>query len=139
MKSLAVIVLVLTIVSLSTQLTEEQQQKIKQNREECVKETGVDPVLIDKADQGDFSDAPKLKCFAKCFYQKAGFLNAQGEVLIDVVKEKIPAEANKEEALAIIEKCKELKGQDACETAFLIHKCYFENTHKKAAEPAPSA
>ncbi|KAI4468720.1 odorant binding protein-related [Holotrichia oblita] len=96
---------------------EDRQQRIRRYREECVKEAKVDPALIDKADAGEFADTKELKCFAKCFYVKAGFITEQGELLMDVVKAKLPPEHEREKALAIIELCKDLKGADACETA----------------------
>lgn len=108
---------------------QERQQRTQKYREECVQESKVDPAVIDKADEGDFADSRELKCFARCFYTKAGFLTEQGELLLDVVKAKIPAEHNREKALAIIELCKDLKGSDPCETAYAIHKCYFQNAH----------
>lgn len=109
--------------------TEDRQQRIRRYRQECVEETKVDPALIDKADAGEFADTKELKCFAKCFYVKAGFITEQGVLLMDVVKAKLPPEHEREKALAIIELCKELKGADACETAYAIHKCYFQNAH----------
>jgi hypothetical protein len=104
-------------------------QKIKKYREECIAETQVDPVLIDRADNGDFTDDPKLKCFSKCFYQKAGFVAENGDLLLDVIKAKIPKETDREKALGIIDKCKDLKGADSCETVYLVHKCYFERSY----------
>lgn len=57
---------------------------------------------------------------------KAGFMNDAAELQIDVIKSKIPLEANRERALEIIEKCKDVKGSDSCDKAYAIHKCYFE-------------
>ncbi|KAJ8932124.1 hypothetical protein NQ314_014905 [Rhamnusium bicolor] len=111
--------------------SEEERKKILKNRENCVFETKVDAELIDKADKGDFVDDEKLKCFTKCFYQKAGFVTENGDLLLDTIKAKIPATVDKEKALKVIEKCQQ-KGKDACETVFLVHKCYFEYTHPPA-------
>ncbi|KAF7278587.1 general odorant-binding protein 56d-like [Rhynchophorus ferrugineus] len=126
---LKVSVLVIVVSAISCQeFTEEQKKKILENRKQCIEETKVNPELIEKADQGNFVDDNSLKCFTKCFYQKAGFVNDEGEVQLDVVKAKLPPQADKEQALAIVEKCK-IKGKDACDTVYLIHKCYFEHTH----------
>lgn len=110
------------------ELTEEQRQKIRSYREDCTEETKVDPTLIDRADRGDFADDPALKCFAKCFYQRAGFMNDRAELQLDVIRSKIPRGANRERAMAVIEGCKDVKGDDACDTAFAVHKCYFERS-----------
>lgn len=108
---------------------DDRRDKIKQFRNDCIAETKVDPVLIDRADNGDFVDDAKLQCFSKCFYQKAGFVAENGDLLLDVIKERIPKEADREKALAIIDKCKDLKGADSCETVYLVHKCYFQNSY----------
>nr|AIZ03625.1 odorant binding protein 7-like protein [Anomala corpulenta]AKC58531.1 odorant binding protein 10 [Anomala corpulenta] len=129
MKTIAVVVLLFASSVLCQDSAEDRQQRIRRYREECVKEAKVDPALIDKADAGEFADTKELKCFAKCFYVKAGFITEQGELLMDVVKAKLPPEHEREKALAIIELCKDLKGADACETAYAIHKCYFQNAH----------
>lgn len=109
-------------------LSDEQKQRIQKYRQECISETQVNPELIDKADKGDFTDDKNLKCFAKCFYKKAGFVNDKGELLLDVIKSKIPGDVDREKALAVIDKCKDRVGADTCETVFLVHKCYFEST-----------
>nr|WJJ63267.1 odorant binding protein 9 [Pachyrhinus yasumatsui] len=118
--------------------SEEQRKKIIQNRQECIEETKVNPELIEKADLGEFTEDDALKCFTKCFYQKAGFVNDEGEVQKDVVEAKLPPQADKKKALEIVDKCK-LKGKDSCETVYLIHKCYFEHTHPQAAEVQESS
>lgn len=114
------------------ELSEEQRERVRKFREDCTKETKVNPELIDRADRGDFSDDRNLKCFAKCFYLKAGFINDAAELQLDVIKSKIPKEANRERALEIIEKCKDVKGSDPCETAYAIHRCYFNSTRSIA-------
>nr|AZK90220.1 odorant binding protein 16 [Holotrichia oblita] len=128
MKTIALVVLFAVLVSCQDS-EEKRAERVRKYREECVQETKVDPALIDKADAGDFADTRELKCFAKCFYTKAGFFSEKGELLLDVVKTKIPPEHEREKALTIIELCKDLKGSDACETAYAIHKCYFQNAH----------
>ncbi|XP_066262795.1 general odorant-binding protein 56d-like [Euwallacea similis] len=108
--------------------TEEQRKKIIQNRQDCIEETKVNPELIEKADLGEFTEDQALKCFTKCFYQKAGFVNEKGEVQKDVVEAKLPPQADKKKALEIVDKC-EVKGKEPCDTVYQIHKCYFEHTH----------
>ncbi|XP_044265626.1 general odorant-binding protein 56d-like [Tribolium madens] len=128
MKTVAVL-LFLTLAGCTKQEDDDRTEKIKQYRDDCIAETKVDPALIDRADNGDFVDDAKLQCFSKCFYQKAGFVAENGDLLFDVIKAKIPKEANREKALAIIDKCKDLKGADSCETVYLVHKCYFLHSY----------
>nr|UTN00836.1 odorant binding protein [Semanotus bifasciatus] len=124
----AVLVLALSAVTLGQNYSDEEKKRIIKNREECIAETKVNPELIDRADSGDFVDDDKLKCFTKCFYQKAGFVTEAGALLLDTIKAKIPANIDKEKALQVIEKCQQ-QGKDACETVYLVHKCYFLHTH----------
>nr|UWL63305.1 odorant binding protein 15 [Pagiophloeus tsushimanus]UWL63307.1 odorant binding protein 17 [Pagiophloeus tsushimanus] len=135
MNNLLKVSIVFAVVSVIScqDFTEEQRKKIIENRQECIDETKVNPELIEKADLGEFSDDPALKCFTKCFYQKAGFVNDKGEVQKDVVEAKLPSQADKKKALEIVDKC-EVKGKDVCETVYLIHKCYFEHTHPELQE-----
>lgn len=104
---------------------------MKKYRQECIEKTTVQPELIDRADKGDFADDKNLKCFAKCFYEKVGFINGEAELQFDVIKSKIPSNANRERALGIIEKCKDIKGADPCDKAYAIHKCYYEKSAKE--------
>ncbi|KAJ8955687.1 hypothetical protein NQ318_008558 [Aromia moschata] len=125
--SVTVVLVALSVVS-SQDYSEEERKKIVKNRQDCIAETKVKPELIDRADQGDFVDDDSLKCFTKCFYQKAGFVTDTGALLLDTIKAKIPANVDKEKALKVIEECKQ-EGKNACETVYLVHKCYFQRTH----------
>nr|AXO78402.1 odorant binding protein 24 [Xylotrechus quadripes] len=130
------VIVVFSVATSGQNYSDEERKRILKNREDCVAETKVDPELIDRADKGDFVDDDKLKCFTKCFYQKAGFVTETGDLLIETIKAKIPSNIDKEKALEIIEKCKQ-KGKDACETVYLVHKCYFEHTHIPEPEKQP--
>ncbi|RZB39330.1 PBP GOBP domain containing protein [Asbolus verrucosus] len=123
-------VFLLLLAGFTTQQSSDQEriEKIRRYRQECITETNANPELIDRADNGDFVDDANLKCFSKCFYQKAGFVTDKGELILDVIKAKIPKETDREKALAIIDKCKDLKGADSCETVYLVHKCYFQSS-----------
>nr|QUP79530.1 odorant binding protein 37 [Monochamus saltuarius] len=132
----AVVVVVLVACCIGQTYTEEERERIRKNRDDCITETKVDPNLITRADAGDFVDDDKLKCFTKCFYQKAGFVTENGELLLDVIKAKIPASVDKERAVKVVEDCKQT-GKDACETVYLIHKCYFEYTQRNNLNKTP--
>lgn len=109
-------------------LTPEQRQTIRTYRQECLNETDVDPNLVYGADRGEFPEDEKLKCFAKCFYRKVGFIDDAAEVQLDHIRSKIPDGEDRQKALDVIEKCKGTEGKDACDKAYRLHKCYFENT-----------
>nr|XP_022911729.1 general odorant-binding protein 56a-like [Onthophagus taurus]XP_022913289.1 general odorant-binding protein 56a-like [Onthophagus taurus] len=134
MKILGLTFLLIVSVSSKDKLTHEELQKF---REECVKQTGVNDELITKADDGDFADTKELMCFSKCFYDKLGYLKEDGSLDWDVVKE-IFAD-DKTHALPTLEACRDRKGKSACETTYLIHKCYFLASQKILAESEQNA
>lgn len=56
----------------------------------CVKETGVTSDTAQKLSAGDFSqNDEKTQCFAKCFMEKAGFIDNKGELKDDVIVAKL--------------------------------------------------
>lgn len=77
---------------------------------------------------GEFTEDVKLKEYVRCMFVKVGFMNEAGEVQIDVIKAKIPDDVDKGEATKVIEACKEKKGTDAADTAYLLYQCYRKTT-----------
>ncbi|KAJ8980111.1 hypothetical protein NQ317_010897 [Molorchus minor] len=63
--------------------------------------------------------------------KKAGFVTESGGLVLEAIRSKIPSHVDKEKALKAIGLCQK-EGKDACETVYLIHKCYFENMQKHA-------
>nr|USF20779.1 odorant-binding protein [Lasioderma serricorne] len=121
-------IVALVAVVAAQELTPQQRETIRTFRQDCLNETKVDPNLVYGADRGEFPEDEKLKCFAKCFYRKVGFIDDAAELKLDYIKSKIPEGVDRKKALDVIEKCKDTKGTDACDKAFKLHKCYFENT-----------
>lgn len=100
--------------------------------DECAKETHVPLDFIHQAEKGTVTE--DKTCYSMCLFKKAGFINDDGELQLDIVKEQVPAvekEEDRPSSIASIEKCKDLKGKDLCETCFLIHRCYFQNFQHK--------
>ncbi|XP_066262793.1 B2 protein-like [Euwallacea similis] len=129
MKTIIVAVaLVGSLLSANADLTDEQKQKILTNGKACVAETGVNPELIKAARQGKFTEDDKLKAFTFCMSKKIGFQNDAGEILADVVKQKLGgALGNQETANQIAQKCLVAQSSPQ-ETAFHSFKCYYETT-----------
>lgn len=88
----------------------------------------MDENLVQKARKGEFADDPKLKEFFGCMFTKVGFLNDAGEIQLDVIKQKMPSDVNKDEAEKVLNACKDQKGESKADTAFLLYKCYWEST-----------
>lgn len=77
---------------------------------------------------GDFSDnSSKIQCFAHCFLQKVGIMDAAGNVQESVAIEKLSVGSDKAKVTSAVNKCKSEKGANACETAHKVYKCYFTN------------
>lgn len=83
---------------------------------------------MNKARQGNFVDDPKLKDFFGCMFLKIGFINEAGEIQMDVIKEKMPTDVDKDEAEKVFAACKDNKGGSPADTAFQLFKCYWEST-----------
>lgn len=72
------------------QITDEQRQKVREHAAACIKETGIDKESAQKLRDGDFSqNDEKTQLFAKCFMEKADFIDAQGNLKEDVVITKL--------------------------------------------------
>ncbi|XP_072392678.1 B1 protein-like [Diabrotica undecimpunctata] len=109
-------------------ITPEQVEKIKSFHKECLPKSGVNPELVQKARQGDFTNDQKLKEHIFCVSKLIGFQNDAGEIQVDVLKAKVGA-ALDDTALAaqLIDTCAKNLGNGP-ETAFETVKCYHEKT-----------
>lgn len=108
-------------------LTKDQTAKSVELAQACIKEGGVDPEVAKKLRAGDFSDnSVKAQCFALCFLQKAGLVDAAGIVQEKVAIEKLSVGGDKDKVISAVNKCKDVKGATPCETAHKHYKCYYE-------------
>nr|QGW50683.1 odorant-binding protein 19 [Propsilocerus akamusi] len=96
--------------------------------EECKTEIGIDDESAKRMKHGDFSvDDEKTKCFVRCVFKRAGFMNDAGEPQADAIIGKISGQkswAKHDNFDETVRKCVQEKGTDECETAFAIYKCY---------------
>nr|QUP79543.1 odorant binding protein 50 [Monochamus saltuarius] len=100
MKLVAAALLVLTLfLVVKAELTLEQLKKLKVHREECAKQTGVDPELVAKARTGNVVDDPKLQEHILCMFRRIGFINEEGKIQTDVLRRKL-VDVIKDEELA---------------------------------------
>ncbi|XP_058065533.1 general odorant-binding protein 56d-like [Anopheles bellator] len=117
----------------AAQLEADQIRRIHQNARECVKETGILPKNAFRVLSGDFSvDTLKAKCFVKCFFDKAGFIDDDGAFQHDVIREKLTVGIEAAKVNELIKKCN-VEGTDVCDTAFQMYKCFLSN-HKVPKE-----
>ncbi|XP_058830747.1 general odorant-binding protein 56d-like [Topomyia yanbarensis] len=120
-----VTIVVVALAAGAWALTAEQQKKAKAYADECVKTTGVAPESVGKLKKGDFAGADdKTKCFSKCVLEKAGFMNAHGDIQEKVVIDKLSVDHDKSKVEATLKKCNQ-KGVNACDTAFKAYQCFY--------------
>jgi len=106
-------------------LTDEQKAKGQEHVKKCLAETKVDPAVVKKLKDGDFSNEDEsTQCFALCFLREAGFVDAQGNQQADVIIAKMSVNHDKDKVKAVVDKCKETKGTSPCNKAFNSYKCY---------------
>ncbi|CAG9856835.1 unnamed protein product [Phyllotreta striolata] len=109
-------------------LTDEQQKRINEKRDECVKETGVDATVLAEARKGNFANDAKLKQHILCVGEKHNFIK-DGVVQKDVVMTQVTAILGDADLTQqLYDKCIQDKGS-LLETVFAIAQCYISNTH----------
>jgi hypothetical protein len=101
----------------------------------CADESGVPEDYPRRIGMGDLTlNDEKSQCFVKCFFQKFGFSNENGEPQADLIVQKLGNSGRKikvksgESLEELIGKCVLLKGENECETAYNVFKCYKEQT-----------
>ncbi|XP_073957530.1 general odorant-binding protein 56d-like [Choristoneura fumiferana] len=129
MRTFIVLLAVLAVAyAKNVQLSQTQKEKVQQHTVECMKQSGVKPELLAEAKKGNFKDDESLKKFTFCFFQKAGILNNDGKLNVDVALSKLPQGADKAGVKKALEQCSAKKGRDAADTAFEVFKCYYRAT-----------
>ncbi|KAI8123921.1 General odorant-binding protein 56a [Lucilia cuprina] len=122
--TLAFICLMAGALASPLELNDEQKVKAKQYFEECIKQENVSDADAEKLRKKDFANPSKnLKCFGTCFFEKVGTLK-DSEVQEDVVLAKLGSILGEEKTKAILAKCKDVKGEDRCDTGFKLYECF---------------
>ncbi|KAM7343886.1 general odorant-binding protein 56a-like [Cochliomyia hominivorax] len=124
---LTLICLIANSCTLAFELTEEQKSKAKEYFQECIQEENASEEDAAKLHKKDFANpSQNLKCFGTCFFEKIGTLKSS-VVQEDVVLAKLGSILGEDKTKSILEKCKDIKGEDRCDTGFKIYEC-FEST-----------
>ncbi|XP_022230272.1 general odorant-binding protein 56d [Drosophila obscura] len=130
MKLLIVLSALVAVSVADLQLSEEQKATAHANGALCIQQEGITKDQAQALRAGNFEDSdPKVKCFANCFLEKAGFL-ANGQIKPDIVLAKLGPLAGEDNVKAVQAKCDSLKGADNCDTAYQLFQCY----HKQHAQ-----
>ncbi|KAI8123922.1 General odorant-binding protein 56a [Lucilia cuprina] len=124
--TLAVVCFIACTLATPLELSEEQKAKAKVHFEECVKQENVSEEDATRLRNKDFANpSAAMKCFGTCFFEKVGTLK-DSEVQEDVVLAKLGSLIGEEKTKEVLHKCKDIKGDDRCDTGFKIYEC-FEN------------
>ncbi|XP_016957125.1 general odorant-binding protein 56h isoform X2 [Drosophila biarmipes] len=93
----------------------------------CMKENGVTYQDIEDLQSGKVKpqDAKdNVKCSTQCILVKSGFMDSTGKLLTDNIKTHY-ANTNLSDAVEKdLERCSQVKGANACDTAFQIVGCF---------------
>nr|ALG36139.1 odorant binding protein 6 [Sclerodermus sp. MQW-2015] len=106
---------------------DEEQEKMKKYKEECIPETGVERSYVDDAELGILRLDEKLACYAACMMKKVGVMRADGSINDEVAISKIPSGINQEKATEVFHKCKRVPSKNHCLKAGLMAKCFVDN------------
>lgn len=116
----------LLAIAAAVPFTEEQMKKGQEHVKKCIAETNVDPAVVQKLREGDFSNNDeKAQCFTLCFFKEAGMVDANGNQNDEVIVKKLSTHTNEAQIIEYVAKCKtSIKGSTPCEKAFETYKCY---------------
>ncbi|XP_058461185.1 general odorant-binding protein 56d-like [Malaya genurostris] len=94
---------------------------------ECLLSSGLKMDALQALHRGDYSVAgDQSKCLVRCFYEKAGFMDAQGTLQEDAITKQLSTFMPKEHVEELVKRCN-TQGTDPCDTALRSVECYYEN------------
>lgn len=110
------------------ELTAQQKEAVKKFEAECVQETGLSNELLADFKKGNFGENEALDKFFLCFFKKSGIIDANGKINVEAAVSKLPPGADKDQAVAALNECKNATGKDAAATVGKILRCYHDKT-----------
>ncbi|XP_013147646.1 PREDICTED: general odorant-binding protein 56a-like [Papilio polytes] len=112
-------------------LTDEQKEKLKKHRSECLAESKAVEEQVDKLKTGDFTNENEdLKKYALCLMVKSELMTKDGKFKKDVALAKVPNAADKPTVEKLIDACLANKGSTPQQNAWNYVKCYHEKDPK---------
>ncbi|OXU29508.1 hypothetical protein TSAR_003820 [Trichomalopsis sarcophagae] len=129
MKTFAIVLTLCIVGAYASTLKDDQKAKLREYKESCITETGADKAVIDGIIKGGpINRDEKLDCFSACMLKKIGIMRPDGSIDVESARAKA-ATTNVDVAKAneVIDKCKDLKGKDTCETGGSVFGCFITN------------
>ncbi|XP_058835301.1 general odorant-binding protein 56d-like [Topomyia yanbarensis] len=94
---------------------------------ECFLNSGLRIDSLQALKSGNFSSSGDgAKCLVKCFFEKAGFMNAQGALQEKAIVEQLTSFLSKKQVESMVKNCN-IQGTNSCDTAYRVSECYFKN------------
>ncbi|XP_035739522.1 general odorant-binding protein 56d-like [Vespa mandarinia] len=94
-------------------------------KRECRKQSMVSWESLKKLKDGDFEqDDPRIKCYLRCFMMKNGILDDNDQWTdLEKALQHLPRFIQ-ESSWEIFRRCKSVPGDDLCDKAFQVARCY---------------
>nr|ANG08501.1 odorant-binding protein 11 [Trichogramma dendrolimi] len=126
MKTALVFLAVCLAVTFASTLKDEQKAKLREFKEGCIKESGVDAAVVDGIVKGGpITRGDKIDCFSACMLKKIGIMKPDGTIDVEAARGKVKTtNADPDKANKVIDACKDLVGKDACETGGNVFSCF---------------
>ncbi|XP_053679068.1 uncharacterized protein LOC128729822 [Anopheles nili] len=94
---------------------------------ECLIESGLKLDSLAALSTSDIdATGSQIKCLVKCFFEKTGFMDKEGRLQQEVITEQLSKFMPRETIESLVKNCN-FQEKDACETAFKVTECYFQN------------
>ncbi|RZB40462.1 PBP GOBP domain containing protein [Asbolus verrucosus] len=109
----------------AARMTQEQRDKFNTD---CLASSEADADAIAKIRSGNFASDPKIHKYFGCMLRSVGVMNQEGQLQVDVLKANAPKNMKKDEGFKLFVACKDKKGGSVDETAYLLYKCFWEQS-----------
>lgn len=111
-------------------------EKMKKVIDECIAESGVSPDLVKNAfHDGNFANDDKLKCFLKCIHIRGEDMDDTGKIVPEKFVQHLGPKIGQDKATLMMTNCKDSKGSDPCDTAFIFSQCVRQQFVDLGIEP----
>ncbi|KAK5640824.1 hypothetical protein RI129_009371 [Pyrocoelia pectoralis] len=87
-------------------------------KQKCIKETEIDPIIVDNAVENNFIDDPKLKFFFKCVMIAQKLLDENGNVHLEKYRKACEYEGRD---CGYVDKCQQIRGETIEDTALRLY------------------
>ncbi|XP_052890965.1 general odorant-binding protein 56d-like [Anopheles moucheti] len=94
---------------------------------ECLIESGLKLDSLASLSTSDLdTNGSKIKCLVKCFFEKTGFMDKEGQLQQQTITDQLSKFMPRDRIESLVKNC-DFQEPDACETAYKVTECYFQN------------